>query len=64
MKIIEVLKFNRELIKRLKTTGICLEDEAYVTCIQTILLYLVVVKRCLIVSEWISNCIKKVATLL
>lgn len=30
MKIIEVLKFNRELIKRLKTAGIRLEDEAYV----------------------------------
>lgn len=30
MKIIEVLKFNRDLIKRLKTAGIRLEDEAYV----------------------------------
>ena len=30
MKIIEVLKFNRELIKKLKTAGIRLEDEAYV----------------------------------
>ena len=30
MKIIEVLNFNRELIKKLKTAGIRLEDEAYV----------------------------------
>lgn len=30
MKIIEILKFNRELIKRLKTTGIRLEDEEFV----------------------------------
>ncbi|MFZ1237408.1 MAG: hypothetical protein WAR39_10515 [Prevotella sp.] len=30
MKIIEVLKFNRELIKRLKTAGIRLEDEEFV----------------------------------
>lgn len=30
MKIIEVLKFNRELIKRLKIAGIRLEDEAFV----------------------------------
>ena len=30
MKIIEVLKFNRELIKRLKIAGIRLEDEEFV----------------------------------
>lgn len=30
MKIIEVLKFNRELIKRLKISGIRLEDEEFV----------------------------------
>lgn len=30
MKIIEVLKFNRELIKRLKIEGIRLEDEEFV----------------------------------
>lgn len=30
MKIIEVLKFNRELIKRLKMAGIRLEDEEFV----------------------------------
>lgn len=30
MKIIEILKFNRELIKRLKIAGIRLEDEAFV----------------------------------
>lgn len=30
MKIIEVLKFNRELIKRLKIAGIRLEDEKFV----------------------------------
>lgn len=30
MTIIEVLKFNRELLKRLKTAGIRLEDEAYI----------------------------------
>ena len=30
MKIIEVLKFNRELIKRLKIVGIRLEDEEFV----------------------------------
>ena len=30
MKIIEVLKFNRELIKKLKTLGIRLEDEEFV----------------------------------
>lgn len=30
MKIIEVLKFNRELIKRLKIAGIRLEDEVFV----------------------------------
>lgn len=30
MKIIEVLKFNRELIKRLKIAGIRLEDEELV----------------------------------
>ena len=30
MKIIEVLKFNRELIKRLKIAGIRLEEEEFV----------------------------------
>lgn len=30
MKIIEVLKFNRELIKRLRISGIRLEDEKFV----------------------------------
>lgn len=30
MKIIEALKFNRELIKRLKIAGIRLEDEEFV----------------------------------
>ena len=30
MKIIEILKFNRELIKKLKTLGIRLEDDAFV----------------------------------
>ena len=30
MKIIKVLKFNRELIKRLKIAGIRLEDEEFV----------------------------------
>lgn len=30
MKIIEVLKFNRELIKRLRMAGIRLEDEQFV----------------------------------
>ena len=30
MKIIEILKFNRELIKRLKDTGIRLEDADYI----------------------------------
>lgn len=30
MKIIEVLEFNRELIKRLKIAGIRLEDEEFV----------------------------------
>lgn len=30
MQIIEVLKFNRELIKRLKIAGIRLEDEEFV----------------------------------
>ena len=30
MKIIEVLKFNRELIKKLKIVGIRLEDEEFV----------------------------------
>lgn len=30
MKIIEILKFNRELIKRLKMAGIRLEDEEFV----------------------------------
>lgn len=30
MKIIEILKFNRELIKRLKMAGIRLEDEELV----------------------------------
>lgn len=30
MKIIEVLKFNRELIKKLKMAGIRLEDEEFV----------------------------------
>lgn len=30
MKIIEVLKFNRELIKKLKIAGIRLEDEEFV----------------------------------
>ena len=30
MKIIEVLKFNRELIKRLKIAGIRLEDKEFV----------------------------------
>ena len=30
MKVIEVLEFNRELIKRLKWTGIRLEDADYI----------------------------------
>lgn len=30
MKVIEVLEFNRELIKRLKLTGIRLEDADYI----------------------------------
>ena len=30
MKIIDILKFNRELIKRLRTAGIRLEDERFV----------------------------------
>lgn len=30
MKIIDVLKFNRELIKRLRIVGIRLEDEQFV----------------------------------
>ena len=30
MKVIEVLKFNRELIKKLKIAGIRLEDEEFV----------------------------------
>ena len=30
MKIIDILKFNRELIKRLRETGIRLEDERYI----------------------------------
>ena len=30
MKIIDILKFNRELIKRLRTAGIRLEDEQFV----------------------------------
>lgn len=30
MKIIEVLEFNRELIKRMKMTGIRLEDAEYI----------------------------------
>ena len=30
MKVIEVLKFNRELIKRLRMAGIRLEDELFV----------------------------------
>ena len=30
MKIIDILKFNRELIKRLKIAGIRLEDEEFV----------------------------------
>lgn len=30
MKIIEILKFNRELLKRLQTAGIRLEDTRYI----------------------------------
>ena len=30
MKIIDILKFNRELIKKLKIAGIRLEDEEFV----------------------------------
>lgn len=30
MKIIDILKFNRELIKRLRSAGIRLEDEQFV----------------------------------
>lgn len=30
MKIIDILKFNRELIKRLREAGIRLEDERYI----------------------------------
>ena len=30
MKVIEVLKFNRELLRKLKSAGIRLEDEEYV----------------------------------
>lgn len=30
MKIIEILKFNRELLKRLQTAGIRLEDAKYI----------------------------------
>lgn len=30
MKIIEILKFNRELLKRLQTAGIRLEDARYI----------------------------------
>lgn len=30
MKIIDILKFNRELIKRLRETGIRLKDEWYI----------------------------------
>ena len=30
MKIIDILKFNRELIKRLRAAGIRLEDEQFV----------------------------------
>ena len=30
MKIIDILKFNRELIKKLRTAGIRLEDEQFV----------------------------------
>ena len=30
MKIIDILKFNRELIKRLRETGIRLKDERYI----------------------------------
>lgn len=30
MKIIEILKFNRELLKRLQTAGIRLDDAKYI----------------------------------
>ena len=45
MKIIEVLKFNRELIKRLRIAGIRLEDEEFVDLYGTIPHYLNKVKR-------------------
>lgn len=32
MKVIEILNFNRELLKRLQAAGIRLEDARYIDC--------------------------------
>ena len=45
MKIIDILKFNRELIKRLREAGIRLKDEQYKTFTMIIQNYVCAVRR-------------------
>lgn len=52
MKIIEVLKFNRELIKRLRMAGIRLEDEQFVDLYSDYTTLLAKGERCH--TSWLS----------
>ena len=46
MKVIEILNFNRELLKRLQAAGIRLEDARYIDlCTRTIPAYSIKVKK-------------------
>lgn len=45
MKVIEILNFNRELLKRLQAAGIRLEDPGISTCTRTIPAYSIKVKK-------------------
>ena len=45
MKVIEILNFNRELLKRLQASGIRLEDARYIDLYQTIPAYWIRVRK-------------------
>ena len=45
MKVIEILNFNRELLKRLQASGIRLEEPGILICIQTIPAYWIRVRK-------------------
>ena len=45
MKVIEILNFNRELLKRLQAAGIRLEDARYIDLSRTIPAYSIKVKK-------------------